>query len=200
MRRAIVALVLVPLLGGASDSTRPNTPIDPCPHRVTAKQFRPFAAAVWRPSAWQRGKPPAKTIRAQRHKLACAAGPGHRRAMKRRWRAAKSAYYAHRRAMLFRERVTPFYGCTSIGGCGYFAIPASIVDCESGGRFNDPSAPNGAYSLLSASLQGVATWETWRPRWAARYALPYQAPRKAQDIAAHRLWLAYGSQPWAECA
>src|SRR5690606_34060250 len=64
MWRVLVVLALVPLLGGASDSTRPNTPIDPCAKRVTAKQFRPFAAAVWRPSAWQRGKPPAKTIRA----------------------------------------------------------------------------------------------------------------------------------------
>lgn len=79
------------------------------------------------------------------------------------------------------------------------ALPWSIVDCESGGRFHSPSAPNGGYSLLTGPLQGVPTWETWRPRWASRFAAPYEAPKKAQDIAAYRLRMAYGLSPW-ECA
>jgi hypothetical protein len=108
---------------------------------------------------------------------------------------------AERRAELRRarrERITPYYGCTA-SGCGRYAIPSYIVDCESGGRFNDPSAPNGAYALLSLATHGVPTWDDWRPGWASGYAMPYQAPRLAQDIAAHRLWMAYGSEPW-ECA
>lgn len=80
-----------------------------------------------------------------------------------------------------------------------FAIPVPIVICESGGRYHSPSAPNGAYSLLSGPLQGVPTWETWRPRWASEYAEPFEAPAIAQDIAAHRLFQADGLAPW-ECA
>lgn len=120
--------------------------------------------------------------------------------MQHRWRADKRAFYEHRQAELWRVRTTPFYGCTSIGGCGSYALPVYVVDCESGGRFNDPSAPNGAYSMLTGPLQGVPTWETYRPGWASGYAAPYQAPRKAQDIAAHRLYVAYGLEPWTECA
>lgn len=38
-------------------------------------------------------------LKAWRHKLTCAAGPGHRAALKVRWRKAKQAFYSHRAAM-----------------------------------------------------------------------------------------------------
>lgn len=96
--------------------------------------------------------------------------------------------------MLWRERVVPFHG-----GGRRWAIPYGVVVCESGARVNDSAAPNGAYSMLTGPLQGVPTWETWRPDWADGYAAPWEAPKRAQDIAAHRLFVAYGLSPW-ECA
>lgn len=187
MRGFLVAVALVPLLGGATDSTRPNQTIDPCAERVTAKQFERFTEAVWRLPAWERGKPPAKVIRAQRHKLGCAAGPGHRRAMKRQWRSARAAYFEHRRGELWRVRVTPFYGCTSIGGCGWWPLPAAIVDCESGGYHGHHS---GAYGFLDS---------TWVARGGLKYApYPGAASVREQQIMAHQLWQEVGETAW-EC-
>jgi hypothetical protein len=165
-----------------------------CPQEVTAKEATAFQLEVWQPKRWQRGAPPKKTKRAHRRHVVCAAGPRHRRAIRRGWQRRQAAFFKHRRTELWRERVTPYPG-----GGRRWAIPYYIVVCESGARINDPAAPNGAHSLLAGPLQGVPTWESWRPRWAAKYALPYQAPKRAQDVAAHRLLAAYGTAPW-ECA
>lgn len=165
----------------------------------TVEEFELWSAKVWDQARWRRGEPPESTIAAQRKWLSCAANPKSRRKMQAAWKELRTDYYSARSARLWRNRVTPYYGCTSLGGCHRWAIPAYIVDCESGGRYHSSSAPNGAYSLLAAPLQGVPTWESWRPGWAAGYSLPYEAPAKAQDEAAHRLWVAYGSSPW-ECA
>lgn len=187
----VAALLAFPSLGAATVSESHFEPIKP---RCTAKVFRAWSAKVWRPSNWERGMPPHKVIAAQRRRLACA-GPGNRKAMKNAWRRSKTAYFKYRG---YRRR-NPYYGCTSYSGCQYYALPAPVVECESSGRFHDPSAPNGGYSLLDKPRQGVPTWETWRPSWASGYAEPYEAPRRAQDEATEDLVGAYGLEPW-ECA
>lgn len=89
--------------------------------------------------------------------------------------------------MLWRERVTPFYGCTSIGGCGWWALPVGITDCESGGYYGHHS---GAYGFLDS---------TWSSRGGGRYApYPGAASKREQDLMAHQLWVEVGGSGW-EC-
>lgn len=173
-------------------SSPPEAASEAPPSRCTAQAFKPFAAKVWHADV-HRGAPKPRTIQTKRRRVQCAP-PGHRRAMRRFWERERAGYYVRRKATLWRERVTPYSG-----GGRWWAIPYYIVVCESGARVNDPAAPNGAYSLLTGPLQGVPTWESWRPDWADGYAAPYQAPKRAQDIAAHDLWEAHGTEPW-DCA
>lgn len=95
--------------------------------------------------------------------------------------------------MLFRQRITPHYGCTTLGGCGWWALPAYIVDCESGGDYTPARglAYGGAYGLLPS------TWQRFGGRrWGPQANL---APGYAQDIVASRVWSAVGSGAWS-CA
>jgi Transglycosylase-like domain len=83
--------------------------------------------------------------------------------------------------------VTPFRG-----GSLWWAIPFSIVVCESGAR---GYVPSGYYGILFTAA--TPTWQTWgEPHFAPT---PGQASKREQDIVAHRLYVAYGLQPW-ECA
>jgi hypothetical protein len=95
--------------------------------------------------------------------------------------------------MIFRQRVTPHYGCTTLGGCRFWALPAYIVDCESGGDYT-PSRGltyGGAYGLLPS------TWQQFGgSRWAAQANF---ASARAQDIVASRVWDAVGAGAWS-CA
>jgi hypothetical protein len=70
-----------------------------CKH-VTAKAFREFSEKTWRPIAWERGKPPKRVIDAKRGKVKCAAGPGHRRAIQRKWSSDHREFAEHRAYML----------------------------------------------------------------------------------------------------
>jgi hypothetical protein len=157
--RLLLAAVAALALGAPAATTAPDNKIDPKPQckHVTAKAFGAFSGRAWRLSAWERGKPPGKVIRAQRHKLKCAAGPGHLKAMQKRWRADKRAYNQHRAAKYAEQRareqqrreveaLTP-YDC---GSAGRFAIPCYIVSCESGyswGAYN-PSGAAGPYQIM----------------------------------------------------
>lgn len=161
-------------------------------NRCTAQAFRPFSAAVWDLDNWERGQPAERAIEAQRNRVACAP-PAHRRAMQRRWRLDQRAYYLNRANMLYRMRVTPYFGCTSLGGCKWWALPAYIVDCESGGDYTPDAGLTfgGAYGLL------VETWLQWGGGTYAS-AANLAAPRQ-QDRIAHQVWLDVGPSGWA-CA
>lgn len=169
-----------------------HAPVHPNNHCPTQQEFQQFSSKVWSPKHWQRPSPKPSTITAAQKAINC---PQHRKGLERIWSTSRQRFYAYRG---FRQR-NPYYGCTSHSGCGYYALPAYVVECESSGRFNDPSAPNGGYSLLDGPRQGVPTWETWRPSWASGYAEPYEAPRRAQDEATQALYHAHGLEPW-ECA
>jgi hypothetical protein len=168
-----------------------NTSIDQCRGSsfTTTEQFRQFSAKVWNPKAWERAKPPAPALRAQRLAVACGEG----KAIKRIWRSDRTRFFEHRQKMLFRQRVTPHYGCTTLGGCKYWALPAYIVDCESGGDYTPGRGLTygGAYGLLPS------TWQQYGgSRWAGQANL---APARAQDIVASRVWDSVGAGAWS-CA
>lgn len=156
---------------------------DPVPAHCKIGPFRAFSAAVWAVERWRRGNPPERVIAALERRISCAP-PGHRRAMLRTWKRDRGAFFAHRKAMLWRERVTPYRAPDG----RYFALPWSIVYCESSGRGYITS---GYYGIL------VSTWEAFGGT--AFAPVPGDAPKKAQDIVAHKLLMRYGLQPW-ECA
>lgn len=156
---------------------------------TSTEQFRHFSAKVWRLQAWERGKPAPGAVRAQRLAVACGEGES----IKQIWRSDRGRYFDHRQEMLFRQRITPHYGCTTLGGCKFWALPAYIVDCESGGDYTPGRGLTygGAYGLLPS------TWQQYGgSRWAAQANF---APAHAQDIVASRVWQAVGAGAWS-CA
>lgn len=63
---------------------------------ATVQQVSPAIERVWDLSKWRRGQPSMKVLRAYRRTLVRAKNDQHRAAIKRRWRAAKRAFYRHR--------------------------------------------------------------------------------------------------------
>jgi peptidoglycan hydrolase CwlO-like protein len=76
---------------------------------------------------------------------------------------------------------------------GDFAIPQSIVMCESGGNYgavNPTSGAGGAYQMLPSTYKGLG----------GKYAAPNLAPKSEQDRLAAKLWNGgNGAGNW-ECA
>jgi chromosome segregation ATPase len=76
---------------------------------------------------------------------------------------------------------------------GDFAIPTSVVMCESGGNYNalNPSSgAGGAYQMLPSTYQGLG----------GKYGSPQSAPKWEQDRLAAKLWAGgRGAGNW-ECA
>lgn len=162
-------------------------------HAVTASEFRPFSQKVWDRDLWEREKPGPHTIEFKGHKIHCAAGPGHVAAMKKRWAIDAAAFYDYRSDMMWINNVTPYYGCTKLGICKWWSLPAYIVSCESGGDYTPDAGLTfgGAYGIL------VSTWLQYgggKFASQANYATP-----KQQDIIARRVWLDVGPSGWA-CA
>lgn len=89
----------------------------------------------------------------------------------------------------FRARYTP-YDC---GRHGYFAIPCSIVECESRFDFkarNPSSTAGGAYQILES------TWyRNGGRRYETRYPAAAASPRE-QHVVARRVWEREGRDSW----
>jgi hypothetical protein len=171
--RGLTALVALAVLAGAPHHHAAPNPV------CTAPDFAQFSAEVWKLSLWERGQPKHSTISAQRRRLKCA-GPENRKAMRHRWRADQAAYYEHRADMLYRQRVTPFYG-----GGNWWAIPYAMVICESGGNYG---FTYGAYSILDPAWQ----------EWGGQTAHAGEASAAEQDRVAAVGWDLYGEGAW-EC-
>lgn len=80
------------------------------------------------------------------------------------------------------------YSSTSSGG---YAIPASIVMCESGGNYgavNPSTGAGGAYQIMPS---------TWRAYGGT--GQPQDAPKAEQDAIAAKIYQAQGAAPWS-CA
>lgn len=195
----LLAILAISGMGtGALSADRPNTKPKPepslpngCKATVTAAEYRPFSKRVWRLILWKRKKPKPTTIQAHRDKLKCAAGTGHRHAMKRRWRKDKKAFYHHRAKKIWIVRVTPFYGCTKLGICKWWAIPVQYVSCESGGDYYPD------YGLIYGGAYGIIP-STWANYGGTRYGpTAYDASPKEQDLIAAAIWDDVGSAAWA---
>jgi hypothetical protein len=189
--------VLALLFASPSTALRPTTiALDQCVgHEATASAFQIFAEKTWRLPRWERRRPRPAVIRAFHLKLRCAAGPGHRDAIKRRWRESKVAFYEHReRKLAQRERLRylPF----TCGGGTRSAIPCSIMWCESGGSYtarNGVSTAGGKYQVIDG------TWWSYGGRHYADSHPAAVAPPVEQDRVAAAIYADVGSSAWA-CA
>lgn len=181
----LIAVMIVSTGTGAfsKGKSKPDLPAG-CKALVTAKQFQPFSIKVWRLIYWERedGEPKPSTVKAQRHKLKCAAGPGHQEAMKKRWRKDKKAFYQHRAEVLLTISLEPY-----VCGDRRYALPCGITECESGFYFGHHS---GAYGILDS------TWNYYGGQAYGPY--PGAASPRGQAIIARRVWNDYGEGAW-EC-
>lgn len=187
--------MLALLLASPSTAFRPTTiaPLDPCiGHETTAKAFQDFAAETWRPIRWERKRPRPDVVRAYRFKLSCAAGAGHRKAIKHRWRSSQRAFYEHRKFKLEqreRLRYLPF----ACGEGTRSAIPCSIMWCESGGEYrarNPVSSAGGKYQI---------TDDTWWAYGGASYPGSHpaaEAPPGEQDRVAAAIYADVADLAW----
>lgn len=145
----------------------------------TFQFFKAFSEAVWRLDHWERGKPSEKALKALKRRLSCAPGP-HRVAMRNLWRKRQRAYFAHRRAELWRTRVTPFY-CAGTGR--WWATDCTIPLHESG------------YGSGGGNLYGML--DAWALHGCTAFApTAWDASKRAQDLCAHRHWEDYGRGGW----
>lgn len=194
----VLVLVLVASAGlGSAESTRQAKSSQGlefpwgCGQIVTLPEFVPFSHSIWARSKWERGMPTPKVITAQREMLRCSAGPGQQAAMQRQWRADQKIYFEHRRGELWRIRVTPFYGCTKLGICKWWAIPVRYVSCESGGDY----FPD--YGLTYGGAYGIIP-STWAAYGGTRFGAQanHAAPKEQDEIAAI-MWDDVHDAAWA---
>jgi hypothetical protein len=167
---AVAAVTLAIVLAAPALPENSKKQSTPPPQRCLYPAFEKFSARVWAVDRWQRGDPPQKTIQAAHKRIGCAP-VGHRKAMKKRWREDRAAYYQHRSSKLWVARVKPFVYPDGTR----WAVPYPIAWCESGGNYF--VGPSGAYGLIPPF-----------PQWLS--------PRE-QDEIAHRLYLEMGEGPWA---
>lgn len=176
-------MALVIALTGITSATADGHANHSVPKTCTAQAFKGFSAAVWSPKAWKRGNPPQNVLEALRRRETCAP-EAHRVVMKKTWERDKAAYFVHRHHMVMRERYTPEYGCTE-AKCGWWAIPAWNVNCESKG------------GAASNNIYGNQEWSAYG---GDRYAWsPEEATFMEQSIVATHMLHAVGLyQGWEE--
>jgi len=152
--------------------------------RCRNSTFRAFSKRVWHPDHWQRGKPPRRVLQARTRRLGCS--PRRLRA-RAAWRREKREFYDYREYRM----LNPYWGWTVFGGSRFYALPAYIVNCESGGTYTPDSglAFGGMYGLLV---------ETWQAFGGQTYAANEGSPRE-QDRIAGIVWATVGPSGWA-CA
>jgi len=183
---AIVAVLALGLaqpsiaLPGLAKNTAAKAGKVHCKH-VTAEAFREFSERTWRLPAWERSRPPERVIRAQRGKLKCAAGPGHRKAMRKRWAKDHRAFARHRGVKLEERRRVEALRATL----------EAIAACESGG---DPTAVSANGSYRGKYQFDYSTWAS-----VGGSGDPAAAPESEQDYRAALLYESRGAQPWPVC-
>lgn len=186
MRSLVLAAVLAIVPSTAAASAQP----DNC--QVTARQTAGFAAKVWSFDRWRRGAPAKRTRKAHRRHLRCAAGPNHRKVIRRRWRGHKRAYNRYRAAKFaeLREAKAQSAYVDAITPPGLGVLEA-IAACESGGN---PGAisPSGTYRGKYQFDYG--TWAS-----VGGSGDPAAASEQEQDERAAALYRARGSAPWPVC-
>lgn len=105
--------------------------------------------------------------------------------------AQKAVKKWHRHFIRLRKKRQMIDSCTPFG---QWAIPGYIVMRESGGSAtakNRYSTASGYYQMLDSTFHNVGGPDYPGTHDAA------QAPPEIQHCVAHRLWMQYGSSPWA---
>jgi hypothetical protein len=124
----LIFILALLMLSGSAQARRPQVAVG-CSHAVTAKQAIGLADAVWSPDRWQRDAPKPAALAAHRRQVRCAAGPGHRAAIKRRWEASRAAFYRQRHrcssGTLVTGRVSYFGG--GLEASGHFTSEPGIA-------------------------------------------------------------------------
>jgi hypothetical protein len=109
----------------------------------------------------------------------------------RRWLApppAPAAIYVAPRDVAVAPRSAPAAAAPAYSG-GRYAIPASIVQCESRGNYhayNPSSGAGGAYQIIPS---------TWRAYGGS--GSPHTAPPAEQDRIARKVWAEQGRSAWS---
>ena len=105
-------------------------------------------------------------------------------------RSGRSERHDHRHDRRVR-RFEPFRGWTTFGGSSSYAIPATIVQCESHGELHEDSHPYSSSGLYQIEL---STWADYGGRAFASF--PYLATKLQQSIVAQRIWRSAGARAW----
>jgi predicted nucleic acid-binding Zn-ribbon protein len=140
--------------------------------------------------------------RAQAAQVRRAAAANAAAAQRSRVSAQSALAELHSKISGWTSQVAALQAATGQGGSagstvqqwfGDFAIPQSIVMCESGGNYgavNPNSGAGGAYQFLPSTYQGLG----------GQYGSPQNAPKSEQDKLAAKLWAGgRGAGNW-ECA
>lgn len=142
---------------------------------ITFRKSKKFIGKVWSLDKWKRGKPGRAALSAYKHRLICAAGPGHRKAMKALWRREKKSYNEHRKYKLKWGSCTdagPVGDCIHGAAVTYSADESWMINvsqCESSwDRYaQNPSGSSGLFQFLPS------TWETTpygnKDIWSVKY-------------------------------
>lgn len=200
----MLAALALGLIFEPATSAHPHDPAARCGgHTITAKQSHAFIDRVWDQSRWERGSPGPAALKAWRHKLKCAAGAGHRKAMKSRWRSLKRAYFQHRSRMRSlrcgdpecNRRLAAAIARGQGYGSGEIECLHALGDHESDWdeeATNESSGAEGIPQALPGSKLGEAIGSGWRvAAGQIRWMLDYVRERYGSPCAAWAWWLAH---------
>ena len=200
----LIALALALVVEPAT-SAQPHDPAARCGgHTITAKDSRAFIDGTWNGLHWERGSPGPKAKKAWRKKLKCAAGVGHRKAMKDRWRSAKRDHLEQRARMRAQRCGDPECNrslAEAIAreqgyGPGEIECLLALGDHESDWdetATNPSSGAEGIPQALPGSKLGNAIGEGWRvAAGQIRWMLDYLRERYGSPCAGWQFWLENG--------
>lgn len=191
----IVGLILAPDSDGAV-----KTNIDRCPNQPEV--LKTTAGAHKRAQkGWdsQKLKKNHSTIERVRIQSRCAPTKEGRRFVNWQIRLARAEYKKAKKKALVKKL---YDNITSAPGQARLAV---LRQCESTNRYNDPSAPAGAYGMLQgwalsgdyfASDDRAKKWQ--KLTGDGPTSPPYTASKHEQDIRASLLYQHHGTSPW-EC-
>lgn len=184
----ILLPAFVMLVAAASGGSR--TQVDRCPNQPevlkTASGAHKRAQKGWNSEKVKKDK---ETIQRVRTQARCAPTKEGRKYVNEQIDKAKKQYK--------KAKIEKFYRkLTAVPGQAWLR---AIRQCESTNRYNDPSAPAGAYGMLQGWDLALTYWTKKMTRYFGYPSSPpYTATRKQQDILASLLYQHYGPSPW-EC-
>lgn len=194
---AIVAGILAGVLALALliTATAPGkTNVDRCPNAPevlkTPAGAHERAAKGWNRKTLKKNRGAIQRVRTQARCVPTKNGRQHVQTQ------IDTARYKYKKAKFKAAKKALYNKITSAPGQARLAV---LRQCESTNRYNDPSAPAGAYGML----QGWSLAQTYYTKKMRKYfgnpsSPPYTATPDQQDILASLLYQHHGTSPW-EC-